>query len=500
MRFPRQAGVLLHPISLPGGHGIGDLGPEAIEFLDFLADAQQTLWHVLPLGPTGPYCSPYAAYSVFAGNPLLISLSRLQHEGRLDRFAVEDASFVEGRISYEATQAFKFPLLERAALQFQRDAGVFERSAFDAYCQAEAHWLDDFALFMAAKREQEFSPWQDWPVALRDRHPAELQALAGRQQSYLFAAKYRQWIFSRQWQAIRDACQARAIRIVGDVPLYVATDSADVWSNRELWDLDQRGRPLHVAAAPPDFYHPTGRLWATPSFRWEASERTGFRWWSRRFRSAFNLFDVVRVNGFEGVLSSWSVPAGESSAIAGSWQEGPGARLFEVLEQRLGSLPLIAEARPTTEALSLLERFGYPPALCLQSAFGPGPSGEVVRPHAYTSGCVAYLGTQDTDTTLGWASRLEPELRSELLAYLGQPELPAGEIPLALVRLALSSVASTVILPVQDLIPLGSEARLNPPNQRSGHWSWRLRPKQLSGELAARLAAMTRLYDRVPTL
>lgn len=508
-RFPRQSGILLHPTSLPGGHGLGDLGPSAFGFIEFLAQARQTLWQMLPLGPTGYGDSPYQCFSAFAGNPLLISLDILAAEGWLDPRTLSGVEFPEGHASYEAAQAFKFPLLARAAAAFHERASTTQRAEFDNFCLSQARWLDDFALFMAAKRLYGMAPWYDWDPPLRDRHPAALHRLAHGEASEIFAVKFSQWVFFRQWRDVREACQTHGIRLMGDIPIYAAGDSSDVWCLRHLWHLDDTGRPALQSGVPPDYFSSTGQLWGNPIYRWDIMESQGFFWWLDRIRSTFQLFDVVRVDHFRGFQAFWQVPGGETTAIHGRWQPGPGPRLFERIEEELGQLPIVAENLGviTPEVEAIRQRFGYPGMAILQFAFGNDPQAPDFKPHNYPREVVAYTGTHDNDTTMGWwtstgagdSTRTADDIRQErrhTLEYLDIPD--AHDLPWRFIRALMASAANTVVFPVQDLLCLGGEARMNMPSTLGGNWLWRMLPGSLTPAMAARLRRMVELYDRLP--
>jgi 4-alpha-glucanotransferase len=509
MLFPRQSGLLLHPTSLPGGHGVGDFGAEAHKFIQFLADAGQTLWQMLPLGPTGYGDSPYQCFSAFAGNPLLISLDKLVEEGWLEPAALRGVTFIVGRASYEAAQAFKLPLLEKAARRFEQTAGPAQRSEFERFVKDHALWLEDFALFMAAKRLYNMAPFYEWDEPLRDRRPDALQRLRAEHAESIHAAKWEQWVFFRQWRSIREACHQRGIRLMGDIPIYAAGDSSDVWCARELWHLDFAGKPALVSGVPPDYFSATGQLWGNPIYRWDVMQAQGYRWWIERFRATFELFDLVRVDHFRGFQAFWQVPGAETTARNGTWQPGPGAALFEAVEKELGALPVVAENLGviTPEVEAIRRRFGFPGMAILQFAFGTDPQAPDFKPHNYPREVVAYTGTHDNDTTMGWwnssgagdSTRSADDIRNErahTLAYLGLEE--GSELNWAFIRALMASVANTVVFPAQDLLGLGTPARMNMPSTLGGNWLWRLHPGSLTGEIADRLRKLAELYDRTP--
>jgi len=509
MRFPRQSGILLHPTSLPGGHGVGDFGPEAFRFIEFLTSARQSLWQMLPLGPAGYGDSPYQTFSVFAGNPLLISLERLVNDGLLAASDLAGVSFQGGRAQYAAAIAFKTPLLDRAAQAFLGDASAPQRERYAQFRMRESAWLDDFALFMAAKRVNGLRAWTEWPAELRDRQPAALDALGRAQASAIENEKLKQYLFFEQFGAVRDECHRRGIQLMGDIPIYAAGDSADVWTQRRFWQLNADGTPAWQSGVPPDYFSATGQLWGNPIYRWDELERDGYRWWIDRIRATFARFDVVRVDHFRGFQAFWQVPGGDTTAVNGSWVPGPGPKLFETIERELGELSIVAENLGviTPEVEAIRNQFGYPGMAILQFAFGRDPQAPSFQPHNYPRGVVAYTGTHDNDTTQGWwtssgasDSTRTPEMiaeeRDHALRYLDLTD--GAEIHWSFVRALLASVANTVIFPVQDLLGLGSAARMNMPSTLGRNWLWRMEPGALTPAIAARLAEMVELYDRLP--
>ncbi len=502
----RTSGILLHPTSLPGPGGIGDLGPEAIAFLDFLEETRQGLWQVLPLGPTGYGDSPYQCFSAFAGNPLLVSLDLLQGEGLLAAADLPDkAALLEDAVDYAAAQELKPPRLRRAFEVFEKEGAPSQRDAFESFCREQASWLDDFALFMAAKRAQGGAAWNEWEGGLREREGGALERARRELGSDVRCQQFSQFLFFRQWAALRDEARTRGVRILGDVPIFVAHDSADVWAHPELFHLAADGSPSHVAGVPPDYFSATGQLWGNPLYRWETLAHTGYRFWVERFRAALLLFDAVRLDHFRGFEAYWEVPAGETTAENGRWVKGPGAALFEAIEAALGRLPVVAEnlgvITPGVEALR--ERFGWPGMAILQFAFGGDAHSNEFLPHHYERRLVVYTGSHDNDTAVGWwkggvgdstrsAEEVEKE-RAFARDYLGTH---GKEIHWDLIRAALASVAETAIFPLQDVLGLGSEARMNVPSRASGNWKWRYRREQLTPAVRKRLRRMTEVYGR----
>lgn len=496
MKLSRASGVLLHPTALPGPHGIGALGAEARYFIDFLADAGQSVWQVLPLGPTGFGNSPYNAFSAFAGNPLLIDLPTLAAWGDLDADDLSEAAAGADHVDFPAAQRFKEERLARAAANFFRRAGRERREAFADFCREQSFWLTDYALFVALRNHLSGKTWQEWPLPLRQRSAAELADWRLRLETEVAAEQYRQFIFSVQWAALKEYANRRDIRIFGDLPIFVALDSADVWANQHLFRLDPAGRPTVVAGVPPDYFSATGQRWGNPLYRWEAHEADGFAWWLRRFQAELQRADLVRVDHFRGFQACWAIPASEPTAINGRWEEAPGKALFLALRAVSPELPIIAEdlgiITPDVEALRLA--FGFPGMKILQFAFDSGADNPYL-PHNFEPGCVVYTGTHDNATTLGWWHDLAPAQRVRIGTYLGNP---TPDIPWDLIRLAQASVARLCILPCQDLLGLGDPARFNLPGHPAGNWSWRLLPGQLTSELAERLRELTATYNRQP--
>ena len=500
MTFPRASGILLHPTSLPGPYGIGELGTDAFAFLDFLEAAGQHVWQVLPLGPAGYGDSPYQAFSAFAGNPLLVSLERLREQGLLDARDLASAPpFPTDTVEYERVAAFKLPLLRLAFERFQHDAGPAARHAFDAFRTREAAWLEGFAAFMALKQAHGGEgDWTAWAAAPPLR-PSQMDACAEE-------VRFRQYLFFTQWDAVRRYAAARGIRIMGDLPIYVAHDSADVWAHPELFQVDAQGQPLAVAGVPPDYFSATGQLWGNPLYRWDVFAETGYAWWVERFQSVLKLFDMVRVDHFRGFEAYWEVPAGETTAVSGRWVKGPGAEFFRAVEQQLGPLPLVAENLGviTPEVEAIREQFGYPGMSVLQFAFGTDPQASGFKPHNYPRNLVAYSGTHDNDTTVGWwqstgaaDSTRTSDAAAEEKAYAREYlNIGAGEIHWVFIRTLMASVADTVLFPMQDVLGLGSQARMNKPATAGGNWRWRCRRGAWNSELTGRLRRLAELYDR----
>ncbi len=497
MRFPRSSGVLLHPTSLPGNYGIGELGAEAFAFVDWLASAGQSLWQVLPLGPTGYGDSPYQSFSSFAGNPLLISLDALVADGYLSRDDVAAApNFPSGNVDYGRVITWKNKLLRRAAPSFKHSQRAGHRVEFQRFANANASWLDDYALFAALKHHFSGAMWSAWPEPIRKRDMKAVATLhETRLQDDVLHVKFLQWQFFRQWHMLKQHAHALGIRIVGDIPIFVAYDSADVWAHPELFYLDADGKPTVVAGVPPDYFSQTGQLWGNPLYRWDVLAQHDYDWWIERVRFALQTVDVVRMDHFRGFEAYWEIPATETTAIHGRWVPGPGRAPFDAIVETFHgtSLPIIAEDLGviTPEVVALRERFGFPGMKILQFAFGLGADNPL--PHSFERHCVAYTGTHDNDTAIGWFKSANNDARAHALAYMGTD---GSDFAWDLIRLGAMSVADTFIAPMQDLLSLGSEARMNFPSKPSGNWQWRMSADALTPRLAERLKKVTVAYGR----
>jgi 4-alpha-glucanotransferase len=510
MRFPRSSGLLLHPTSLPGPYGIGELGDEALQFVDFAAEAGQKLWQVLPLTPTGYGDSPYQAFSAFAGNPLLISLDRLSEAGVLNRALLAGhPNFPEDRVDFGAVISFKYPLLRTAAKTFFSSATPAQRASFDQYVSANAWWLEDFSLFMAAKEAHKLVSWTSWDRDLALRRPEAMKRWTEKLVDSIAAHKYWQYVFCEQWTSIRKRCQQHGIRIMGDIPIYVAHDSADVWANPELFYLDVDGNPSKVAGVPPDYFSSTGQLWGNPIYRWDVLKSQNYDWWVRRFRETLKIVDVVRLDHFRGFEAAFEIPAGETTAVNGTWAKGPGSDLFRVLTEKLGPLPVVAENLGviTPEVEGIRHEFDYPGMAILQFAFSTDPQAPSFRPHNYVHNQVAYTGGHDNDTMCGWwnagaadSTRSENDVtreKNDTAEYFNVTrEQLDREVNWIFIREVMRSVADTVLVPMQDVLGLGSDARMNLPGSFGRWWKWRMKPGYLKPELAARLRKFAEIYDR----
>jgi 4-alpha-glucanotransferase len=510
VKLPRLSGILLHPTSLPGRYGIGDVGPQARRFVDFLAGAGQGLWQVLPLGPTGYGDSPYQCFSAFAGNPLLVSLEDLADEGWLSPSDLAQApEFPAHTVDYGAVIDFKLPLLRRAYEAFAARADAPAHDGFAAFCRAHAAWLDDFALFMALKSAHGGRSWDTWDPAAARREPEALDEWRRRAAREIEAHKFTQWAFFRQWLRLRRLCHERRLRVMGDIPIFVAHDSADVWAHPELFRLGADGRPAFIAGVPPDYFSATGQCWGNPLYRWEMLERTGYSWWIERFRQAFELVDLVRVDHFRGFEAFWEIPGGEDTAVNGRWVKAPGEALFAAVQRALGGeLPIVAENLGviTDEVEALRHRFGFPGMAILQFAFGIDEQAGSFRPHTWQRDLVAYTGTHDNDTLVGWwnstgegdSTRTPEDVAAEkALArlYLGTD---GTDIHWVMIRTLLASVAGTAVMPLQDVLGVGGEGRMNLPSRPAGNWRWRVTAPALGDDVRDRLRALVEVYGRLP--
>ena len=499
----RTSGILLHPTSLPGPYGIGDLGPEAYKFIDFLVAAGQSLWQVLPLGPTGYGDSPYACYSAFAGNTLLISPERLIEEGLLD--SAPASATKTSRVDFGEAHKIKDELLRRAHERYTKTTDTTLRSAFETFAQRHVLWLDDYALFRALKDAHGGVAWNEWEPSLIHRTPSAIERARDQYRHEVEAQMFYQFLFFRQWFALKTYCNQRGVSIVGDLPIFVAQDSADVWTNPEQFKLDKNGKPLVVAGVPPDYFSSTGQLWGNPLYNWERMRADGFKWWIERVRATLTVVDIARVDHFRGFAACWEIPGGDKTAERGQWVEAPGRELFTAIRKTLGELPIIAEDLGviTPDVIALREEFGLPGMRILQFGFG-SDSKNIDLPHNYVPNVIAYTGTHDNDTTVGWfqsvagggSTRTAAQIERERKFCMDYLNTNGAEIHWDFIRGAWASVANTAIVPLQDLLGLGTETRMNLPNSTEGNWSWRYEAGALTDELAKRLKELTGLYGR----
>jgi 4-alpha-glucanotransferase len=497
MNQDRMSGVLLHVTSLPSYGGVGDFGPAAYEFVDFLAAAKQRLWQVLPLSPTGYGSSPYSALSAFAGNPLLISLERLVQDGWIGAERIEGMAGHEGAADFTAATARKLPLIEEAAANFLDAASDETRAHFQKFCQENMTWLPDYAMFNVLRRRFGYTSWNMWPKEYAQRKQDALTASLNEHGREIAIEQVIQYFFDEQWCALRTYCHARDIRILGDVAIFVNYDSADVWTNTHLFELDEEGRMIRVSGVPPDYFSATGQRWGNPLYRWDELMERGFDWWVARIRRTLALYDMIRLDHFRGFEAYWSIAADEETAMNGQWVKAPGHRLFQRLKEVFGELPFIAEdlGLITPEVDELREHFGMPGMRILQFGFGDRAS-HLYLPHRFVPNTVVYTGTHDNNTTLGWwRDGATADERAGAETYL-QTIGPDAEIVGAMMRAAARSVANLCIFPMQDVLHLGSEARMNIPSACDGNWTWRYNRDALHGDVAGALAALMELTDR----
>ena len=494
----RASGILLHMTALPSRFGIGDLGDEARRFADFLALSGQGYWQVLPFNPTdlGRSNSPYVSDSAFAGNPLLIDPHGLVAMGLLHDAELDGPQFPEEFVDFEGVARFKKHLLAWAFSRFrerERD------SLHEDFCRRNAHWLDDYALFAALKERHEGRPWNQWPDPLRYRHEDALNDAAGELREAVERERFVQYVFDRQWHELKAHCQRLGVNLLGDMPIYVHYDSADVWVHPELFKLNERREPHAVAGVPPDYFSATGQLWGNPVYNWPVLEQSGYGWWLDRCRRALDLVDFIRIDHFRGLVAYWEVPAGETTAINGEWVEAPARSFLRRLSRAFPSLPFLAEDLGviTPEVREVIRDFDLPGMKVLLFAFGDDVAKNPFAPHNHIRNCVLYTGTHDNNTVRGWfEGEADPDTLGRLFHYLGR-EISADEAPRVMARMAMASVADTVILPIQDVLGLGREARFNTPGTTEGNWTWRLAPWRLTSEVERNLYDTTRVYGRI---
>ena len=518
MKFERASGILLHPTSLPGPYGIGDLGPAAYRWVDWLAGAGCKLWQVLPLGPTGYGDSPYQCFSAFAGNPYLISPEFLLHDNLLhSNDLIGQMEFDPEQVDYGSLIPWKLNMLERAFIRFssepliaistgsaqqlgagsgtiRADLSTTLRESFDSFCVENASWLEDYALFMAIKEAHGGGSWDGWPDPLRKRDPGALDEARKTMASSILRFTFYQFAFFRQWNALRGYAHQKGLRIVGDIPIFVANDSSDVWSHPSLFFLDADMKPTVVAGVPPDYFSPTGQLWGNPLYRWEAHRSTGYKWWLERLRAALRLVDILRIDHFRGFTGYWEIPAGNLTAEIGCWAPGPGADFFNAIRASLGEdLPIIAEDLGviTPDVTILRDQFALPGMKVLQFGFS-GPDNPFL-PHSYPQNCVVYTGTHDNDTARGWYESAPESEKDFARRYLG---IDGSNFSRDLIRTAWKSTAAFALAPLQDFLALGTEARFNYPSRLGGNWEWRVTEAALSGRLQENIRELNWLYQR----
>ena len=492
----RSSGLLLHPTSLPGPFGIGDLGPAAKKWIDILAQAEQSWWQILPLGPTGYGDSPYQSFSAFAGNPLMISPEEMIDDGLLNASDIKGINITDKRANFGSALTIKTNLFERAWKRFQGSDFSKLRSEFETFIEEEKDWLDDYVLFMAIKEQQEGKSWQEWPDDLRKRKDSAISTVRQELEDTIGQHRFRQFLFYRQWKTVRAYATKKGIQLIGDIPIFISSDSADVWANPQLFLLDKENRPTVVAGVPPDYFCETGQLWGNPHYDWDALRETGYAWWVSRAKATLAQVDLVRLDHFCGFESAWHVPADEETAINGKYVPGPSAHFFESMKQALDGLPFIAEDLGTvTPAVETLrDQFELPGMKVLHFAFGDDWSNPFL-PHNYVHNSVAYTGTHDNNTSRGWYEEIPDDARDRYRRYTARS---GDDVSWDLIRLAWSSVANTAIAPLQDILDLGGEARMNLPGHTGGNWNWRFTFDMLQDLAIDRLRNMTRMFSREP--
>jgi 4-alpha-glucanotransferase len=491
----RLSGVLLHPTSLPGKYGIGTLGKAAFDFIDFLVRSKQRYWQILPLGPTGYADSPYQCFSSHAGNPNLIDLdllvkSRLLHEDDLADYP----HFDDQKIDYEAVQQTRLPLLKKAFQSFSLYADNVEKLAYRNFLKNQSKWINDYALFRAIKANRHQNPWHQWEDPLKKREPEALKAIQTLLHEEIDFHKFMQFLFFRQWLAVKEYAHNHKVKIIGDIPLYVALDSADAWANPEIFEFDSDLNPIRVGGVPPDYFSETGQLWGNPLFRWDVLKETGYRWWIDRIKTNLFLYDIIRIDHFRGFAAYWAVPYTEKTAIKGEWIDCPGKDFFDALRVEFGDLPIIAEDLGviTPDVEELRDSFNLPGMKILQFAFDSSEANDYI-PHNYIKNCIVYTGTHDNDTVAGWFKNATEDDRKYVLDYLQTHET---DIHWSFIRLAWASVAYTAIVPMQDILGLDTSARMNLPGTTQNNWQWRAKASHFTDSLTERLAHMTILYGR----
>ncbi|MCF7792516.1 MAG: 4-alpha-glucanotransferase [Candidatus Cloacimonetes bacterium] len=485
----RQSGALLHVTSLPNIQGIGTLGKEAFEFVDKLSRADQKIWQICPLGPTGYGDSPYQTFSAFAGNPLLLDMNDLVQKELLQLSDLESLeNLSQENVDYGRLFIEKNKLLKKAYYSFQKDAD------YDKFCQQNEFWLHEYALFMAIKDHFGGKSWIDWPQDVKLRSSLEMEKFSINLVDEIDYYKFLQFIFWQQWSRLHDYARQNGIEIFGDIPIFVALDSADAWSNRHLFLFDENGNPTFVAGVPPDYFSVTGQLWGNPLYNWQKMQENDFAWWKQRFGHSLKMFDLIRVDHFRGFAGYWAVPFGEETAIKGSWQPALGEELFSVLNSTYGSMPIVAEDLGviTDDVIALKEKFGFPGMKILQFAFGGGDDNPYL-PQNYEENCAAYTGTHDNDTTLGWFQKLSEEQKKQVCDYLSCRE---NEICKAMIEAIWQSKANIAVAPMQDWLELGNEARMNTPGKAAGNWQWRIKEEQFDEKLIESMRELTVEFER----
>ncbi len=495
MKFKRSSGILLHPTSFPGRYGIGDLGTQAYRFLDFLHETHTKLWQILPLGPTGYGDSPYQSFSAFAGNPYLVSPDLLLEDNLVHPDDLkENLDFSNSQVDFGRIIGWKLNLLERAFIRFERDPELASvREEYAAFCASSANWLDDYALFMAIKEAHGGGAWTGWSTALRNREEAALTEASQKYKDAIERFKFYQFVFFRQWNALRAYAKEKDIQVIGDIPIFVSFDSADVWSNPELFYLDDKKIPTVVAGVPPDYFAPTGQLWGNPLYKWSVHKETNYAWWVERFQATLSMVDIVRLDHFRGFAGYWEIPVDSLTAENGRWVPGPGADFFDAMKEALGELPIIAEdlGEITPDVFELRDKYNLPGMKVAQ--FGFSGDDNPFLPKNYPENCVAYTGTHDNDTVRGWYESAPEEYRDFARRYM---RVDGSDISWDLIRALWHSRADMVLAQMQDFLNLDSDARMNYPGRLGGNWDWRMRPDALSEGLKEKLRELNKKANR----
>lgn len=485
MKFERSGGIILHITSLPGKYGIGSLGKNAFEFIDFLSDAGQKIWQILPLGHAGFGFSPYQTFSAFAGYPLMIDLDDLVAEGLISKKEISAYPEREAdRVNYKKIIDFKTKIFKHSFKNFT------STNEFDLFCNKKSTWLEDYSLFVALKQNFGNISWCNWDKLIKLRDPDKLEEMREQLKKEIFYHKFLQFFFFKQWQKVKNYAQKKGIKIFGDIPIFISFDSADAWTKPEIFQFDEDRNPIKVAGVPPDFFSKTGQLWGNPLYNWLELEEQDFAWWIKRFQAILELVDIVRIDHFRGFAEYWAIPAGEKTAINGKWEPAPGKKLFENIQKKMGELPVIAEDLGiiTDNVIELRDRFNFPGMKILQFAFDSDLNNPYL-PHNYPENCVVYTGTHDNDTTLGWYKKLDEKQRKRVDEYLNYKTI---DICWQMIETAWKSKADIAIIPMQDLLGLDSSARMNTPGTSSGNWMWRVRKDQLNMQIAKKLRTLTR--------
>jgi 4-alpha-glucanotransferase len=498
MKFERSAGILLHPTSLPSRYGIGDLGKDAYRFIDFLAESKQKLWQILPLGPTSFGDSPYQCLSAFAGNPLLISFDKLIEDGFADETILNSLpDFPDDKVNYGDVIEYKFDVLQKAFNYFNNSNNENLKKLFAEFCEQEKDWLDDYALFVAIKDYFEGKPWNEWEPEISQRKKSAIEYFQNELAEEINYHKFIQFIFFKQWLELKSYANSKGIKIIGDLPIFVAFDSADVWVNRHLFEVSEDGKPLFIAGVPPDYFSPTGQRWGNPHYKWDVMQKDDYLWWRKRISSLLKTTDIIRIDHFRGFYNYWKIPGDAPTAETGEWVLGPGENFFSTLEKYFGKLPIIAEDLGilVPEVYELRDKFNFPGMKILQFAFGTNGEKKFL-PHRYVRNCVVYTGSHDNDTTLGWWNSIQNDGTDTKEFFMNYTGSDGSDVCKDLIRLAYSSIADIVIIPLQDFLRLGSEARMNFPGKPDGNWSWRFKWNQITNELKEEIKTFVEIFER----